>query len=464
MSAKAGPLSTLKHLQVSETGRVDLVFDHPVTSKQIRAEFFNDIVQLSITDAAVYPAKITSVSGEALAKVFAYQYAPRLVRVRFTVKGKAESFQEKVQIRSQGKSLVVRIGDHGKTEAVARTTAEAKTTGVAKATPDVPSPLTVDERSLLDRIVRSAGGPERGEAPDSAPARAQGDATALKDTPKKAESTESPAVRLPSKSSTENSEKTVRGASEGSLSASSGTRLGRSESSTRLTGGRPLPSPWRSLGALLAVVGLLGLCTVGLKRFKKKGGGGKEASSRRPVKGLMGFLKQFTGEDQDPLIEVMATQVLGPKQSLTVVRVGDRQLVLGTSGDSMRLITEMPYVEGPSNQSVAPKAKPSSKSEAGFDFAEELERLSRESDEGPSFLAQDPSPSISKAAVAAAGASRVQRGAGASVAPSVRPQSGANAYSVGAAGPSVTPATNLPTSSDMARTRIRSRLEGLKQL
>jgi hypothetical protein len=42
MSAKAGPLSTLKHLQVSETGRVDLVFDHPVTSKQIQ---MNHIVQ-----------------------------------------------------------------------------------------------------------------------------------------------------------------------------------------------------------------------------------------------------------------------------------------------------------------------------------------------------------------------------------------------------------------------------------
>src|SRR4051794_31621528 len=85
--------TNLKSVQVSGGSRVDLLFDGKITRGQIKTEFFNDVIQLSLTDAAIYPAKISSVTGGELTKVFAYQYAPKLVRCRLSVKGKAEDFR-----------------------------------------------------------------------------------------------------------------------------------------------------------------------------------------------------------------------------------------------------------------------------------------------------------------------------------------------------------------------------------
>ena len=62
----AGPaqanLLGLKQVQVSDGSQVDILFDGKVNKNQLRTEFFNDIIQISLTDTAVYPAKISSIN------------------------------------------------------------------------------------------------------------------------------------------------------------------------------------------------------------------------------------------------------------------------------------------------------------------------------------------------------------------------------------------------------------------
>jgi len=94
-------------VQVADGDRVDVLFDKKIHDSQIRMEYINDIIQLSISDASVYPAKISTVSGKNLKKIFVYQYSPRLVRVRLTVPGRAETYQGKVNLSTLGRRLKV---------------------------------------------------------------------------------------------------------------------------------------------------------------------------------------------------------------------------------------------------------------------------------------------------------------------------------------------------------------------
>ena len=96
-------ITALKQVQVSNGSQIDLLFDGKVQKSQIRTEYLGDIIQLSIQDVSVYPAKISSVNGGELTKVFAYQYAPKLVRCRLSVKGKAEDYKDKLEIKAQRK-------------------------------------------------------------------------------------------------------------------------------------------------------------------------------------------------------------------------------------------------------------------------------------------------------------------------------------------------------------------------
>src|SRR5271154_5553645 len=69
-------MTTLKQVQISGSSQIDLLFDGKIQKSQIRTEFFNDVIQINLTESAVYPAKISSVNGGRLVKIFAYQYAP----------------------------------------------------------------------------------------------------------------------------------------------------------------------------------------------------------------------------------------------------------------------------------------------------------------------------------------------------------------------------------------------------
>lgn len=363
-------ITQLKQVQVGEGGQIQLLFDSKISPSQIKTEFVNDIVQLSIQDVAVYPAKIISTSTPDFTKIFAYQYTPKLIRCRVSVKGKAESYQGKVHVRTVGKIVTVAFGS------AARTASDSIATGAAQAlrvstppaaekpaasvaeTPGANTKLAADEKKILDRI----------------------------------ESNENKPIHLSPSASRKSS----------------------------------APSPIRAIASLAVVLALI---LGGAYLFKKYG----------QNSALLGKIKR-----NGKMIEVIATQSLGPKRSIAVVKVAGRILVLGVASESISLISEIDSEDGVSH-----------------------------TQNGASFFANLLDAESKPQGAPTQGSNRLAVGAAVSV--SVDPRIGA----IQAAGQTMT-ATNgavsagKPVSPTVAaaesgfasrvRDRIRNRMEGMKEL
>jgi flagellar biogenesis protein FliO len=326
---EAHAISTLKQVQVTNGSEIDLLFDSKVSKSQIKTEFFNDVIQISLMDVSVYPAKISSVSGGNITKIFAYQYAPKLVRCRLTVKGKAESFKDKIQILSgagTGKLLTVRVGsalgvqnafantdEADKISTQAARAKEPPATAEADAAATAPKINDKEEKALLDRVLKNAPS----EAAQAAPEKAGPEKTAEK-----------------SESRDFHNEKNI-------FLDKPDAKVGN------LAGGKPLPSPMNALGKLALVVALFSACALGFKKFWK----GRAESSTASA-GLMNSLGRFaqnlghtvtSGKGRSKkMIEVISNHHLGPKKSIAVVRVAGHMLVLGITDDAINLITRIP--------------------------------------------------------------------------------------------------------------------------
>lgn len=320
--ASASP-ATLKQVQVSGGSQIDLLFDGKVTKNQIRTEFFNDIIQISLTETSVYPAKISSINGGNLVKVFAYQYAPKLVRCRITVKGKAEDFKDRLKINTSGKIMTLKIdgetaslpGDRIQTTSAAPTRVQPGTNGDNSPAARGNAPIgpaaagkeeggiklaDAEERALLERVLASK------------PAAAPAETTPAKAAPaqKESEKAESPAPAKEAK---------------------------------KVSGPKPMPSFYGILAKLGFVLALFGVVAMVLKRIL----GGKASMSSRQQKGLMNAITKYACNGlglggKEKMIEVLSTHYLGPKKSISVVKVMGRVLVLGVSNDAINLITQLP--------------------------------------------------------------------------------------------------------------------------
>jgi flagellar biogenesis protein FliO len=303
----------LKQVQVSGNARVDLLFDGKISRSQIKTEFFNDIIQLSLTDAAVYPAKISSVSGGELTKVFAYQYAPKLVRCRLSVKGKAEDFKSRLIIDQKGNVLTIHFDES--TDSIASHSAQAMRAQVAARGKAKPAEKDNDdndpsEKALLDHIL-SASHPQAAEKAAEAKADAKADAKAAE-------------AKADSKSD-----------SKAAAAAKSEPAL-QGPPTEALATGKPLLSPAKILMKMMAVLALFGLCAFAVRKMLMTAGTKKGGALGR-------FLKMGMGKygKAGRMIEVVSTHHLGPKKSIAVVRVAGRNLVLGISQDSINLITQL---------------------------------------------------------------------------------------------------------------------------
>ncbi|MGZ3698027.1 MAG: hypothetical protein ACXWP5_07830, partial [Bdellovibrionota bacterium] len=240
LSAHAG--ATLKQVQVTDGSQVDLIFDSKVGKPQIQTEFFNDVIQISLKDVSVYPAKISSVSGSRLTKIFAYQYAPRLVRCRLTVKGKAESYKELLKISPNGRVLSVKLEGRDSDQLSSHLASPSRGENAEAQTADA------DEKGLLERVMKPA-------APVAA------------DAPKMA--------------------KTEK-ANEISDSESKPLTL-----NTRPLGGaKPLPSPWAALAKLGIVVAIFLGMALAVKRLRGGASGSKGMTTalQRFANGKLGGL------------------------------------------------------------------------------------------------------------------------------------------------------------------------------
>lgn len=354
-SRVAQALTTLRQVQASGSSQVDLLFDGAVGRSQVRTEFFNDVIQLSLTDVSVYPAKISAINGNVLTKIFAYQYAPKLVRCRITVKGKAEDYKDRVEIVSAGRQLTLRLRSGGDTPEPAAPanggeTVMARAPGAAtgrdrsaesgNGTSDhlaleSAEPLREDpaERALLDPVMKAvAARGEKGGAADGASAR----------------------------------RRKATGRRSGNFEAGGSRKLppfpalsgGPTASGGALAGGRPLPSPLGVLGKLGAVLALFGALALLVR--KVAGGSSARATANhqlsarlnarlnaRAENGLLGALGQLAQSATrglgrgERMIEVVSTHHLGPKKSIAVVRILGRILVLGVSNEAINLITQI---------------------------------------------------------------------------------------------------------------------------
>jgi len=328
--SSASATSTLKQVQVSNGSQVDLLFDSKISKSQVKTEYFNDIIQVILTDTSVYPAKISSVSGGDLLKIFAYQYAPKLVRCRLTVKGKAESFKDRIQLVANGKILTIRVdGDVASVDKVAMPAAQAVR---AKAGPAHDSGQSADESeesALLDRVLRAPA------PPTVAPKAAQEQAAAESAKSKANAPTAGASADFSSSDSV--TTESHHGSKDGSLPETNAERFtDRNKSVHNMAGGKALPSLFSALWKLALVTGLFCLLAFAAKKWLNSG---RDRKSR--VLGAIGKFTKTGMARKGKMIEVISTHYLGPKKSIAVVRVAQATLVLGITNESINLITRL---------------------------------------------------------------------------------------------------------------------------
>jgi flagellar biogenesis protein FliO len=268
---------TVRDIVPEGNGKARIILDGVAPKGSINLEYVRDIVQFSIQNSTIYPAKIVHAEGagaQAFNKIFAYQYAPNLVRVRFSVDGKADQYQGKVRVETKGKVLEISF----------------------------PSPVAQaqkndeHEKSLIAKVLGQSSAPKVEESPKT------------EEKPKAEE-------KLKAEERTK-------------------VRIGNQAKPVELGGRTRGPSVFRSLFAMFLIVGGLGLV---LLYLKKKGRGTQ--AKRVGDSWISGFLPG--GKKQKAFIEVMANHALGPKQSITVVRIRGQQFVLGVTQDSVQLITQL---------------------------------------------------------------------------------------------------------------------------
>jgi len=232
-----------------------------------------------------------------------------------------------------------------------------------------------------------------------------------------------------------------------------------------LATGKPLPSPLRSIGAMLFIVGLLGIFLMFMKRLK----GGKAPASLAKAKGLSGLLGKLSGGlAQKNMIEVISTHSLGPKKSIVMVKIQNRMLVLGMTNDAVNLITEF---KAPSDDGIEEDEELAESIDVS-DFASNLKRFENAPAAGPSFASSKKSSALGDLAAAALGVAKPKAPPSPAVSQAAR--AATSAYqSAGTHAPAGASAAGSPAFAQVVkeestktsiRAQIKSRVGGMKQL
>lgn len=431
-------MAILREVQVSGPNRIDLLFDAKVNRNQVQVEYFNDVIQVSLGDVTVYPAKISSVNGASLVKVFAYQYSPRLVRCRLTVRGNAESFRDKLEVVPEGRILSIRLDGvaSGHKDTLTIQSSAPMNQAPEKAVEIEPSPaLRESQRESLRESSR--------EAPREAPREAAKE-------PKETRELKAKEEKAKEEKAKEEKAK-IRQSDEQESDEAQEPKEARKP---RAKGG--LTAAWTfmsKLGMALGAFGVLALVLgLGIRASRRESHAKKGAlgSLGKWMTGAGGVVGQTIGQTigkafgttlgkKERMIEVLSTHYLGPKKSIVVVRVLGTVLVLGTTNDSMSLITRLDgdETDGLDLQSLGVTERTDSGADAAL-FADLLK-------------ASQKAPTGNRAT-----------GASSASGPSIAgvPATGAAA----AKGASFADVLKTSPRGESVRTRIRSRLEGLKQL
>ena len=277
VEAIASIQTTLRQVQTVSGNQIHLLFDREIDKSQIKKEYFRDIVQLSLSNTSVYPAKIISVDGSPVSKVFAYQYTPNLVRCRLTVNGKAEDYENRVSVEVKGRSMIITVAnpvvsDQITTQAAQKTKPAAAPVAEAAVAQRPSVKDDPETKKILERVLAKEG---------------------VKTPKAEAIVTKEPAAEQ---------------------------------------------SPIRSfiwLGA--SALGFLLLAFM-IRKFKGSSLKNRLANNGR-FANVIGKLTGGAILRKPKMIEVVANHYLGPKKSIAVVKIQGRALVVGITDENINLIT-----------------------------------------------------------------------------------------------------------------------------
>jgi flagellar biogenesis protein FliO len=298
LNASASSL-TVREIQV-KGNQIEIQLDGVTPKGSLDMDYVRDIVQFSIPNATIYPAKILHADHQAFSKVFAYQYAPNLVRVRFSVDGRADAFKGKVKWQQKGKFLTVSFP-----------TADSVETAKANDTKNEDSNSDAQEKSLLAKVL-SVGKKEEVKVEEMKPSEVKAEA----------------ATAAAQKSE-------VKAATKKLTGNPSAENNDESRPRKNLAGAPQGASAFRTFLSMFLVVGGLGLVLIYVK--KKKNG----AQAKRVGDSWLSGLLPNSMKKQKSFIEVVAQHPLGPKHSITVVKIRGQQFVLAVTPENVQLITQL---------------------------------------------------------------------------------------------------------------------------
>ena len=299
VSAQAGSL-TVRDIHLVSNNKIEIILDGVTQKGNLDIDYVRDIVQFSIQNSTIYPAKIVHADvanhESSFSKVFAYQYAPNLVRVRFNVEGQAQDYKGKVKWFQKGKSIVVQFPEVSVSSKVKQ---------------DANSDSQLEEKKERSLLAKVLGQDKPVENKIEVIKEEQG----VKAAPEKK------GVHHPAKLSAHDTEVDAG--------------IPKNNEKVNLGGQKNGPSVLRSFLAMFAIVGGLGLFLLYIKK-KKNGPQAKKIGESWFSDFLPDSMKK-----QKSWIEVLGTHSLGPKQSIVVVRIRGQQLVLGVTQDNVQLITQI---------------------------------------------------------------------------------------------------------------------------
>lgn len=113
LNTNAYALTTIRNIDTSQKNSVAIALDTALPNSAVQLEFVRDNVQISIKNSSIYPAKMAHIEDAAYYKVFAYQYSPDLVRIRFSVNGEAQALQNQIKWNIEGKTLNIQFPNQG---------------------------------------------------------------------------------------------------------------------------------------------------------------------------------------------------------------------------------------------------------------------------------------------------------------------------------------------------------------
>ncbi|MGZ3705656.1 MAG: FliO/MopB family protein [Bdellovibrionota bacterium] len=263
---------------------IDFSLSQKISADDVAVEFDRNFIQISLKGVSAYPARTENINQGTLEKVFTYQYQPDLARARVLLKASANTVKAKStwEITNHGIRVLVK-GAH---VAAAAVTDTVKSKAAASDQTALSTGDADDEKIVQQILAESKNGAKAAPLAAAAPAAKVGE--------------ESPLFGAKAASSNEDQQLFAPKAAESKPKETTATRI---------------------VASLLLVIGVIGACAVGFRRF------------------ALGKGNPF--QRQNRVIETIATQGLGPKRSVAVIKVLDQYLVVGMSGDGMNLLANL---------------------------------------------------------------------------------------------------------------------------